>query len=471
MATPANTAVEFTDRTAPHFPRKDYWAVESGRELPNRGSVHKPGSLPLPCDIIWEKNVPVTLRDGATIYVDIYRPEGYSSVPAIISGGPYGKNGGPFSEFTDQAPFRFGIPQKSVSGFEKFEGLDPAIMCFHGYAMVHSDPRGVGRSDGNTIMTSAQDGRDNYDLVEFLAAQPWCNGRVSMAGNSWLTQTQWFCGAERPPHLACLAISEGWSDFYNDTACRGGVPYVGFWDWLLKKCTIGNGQVEDVTTMVQNHPLWNDYWEERRARLENINVPLLVVASWCSQLHTGGTFRGWQKTSSKQKWLRVHNSNEWPDLYAPANVEETRAFFDHFLKGHNNGWEYTPRVRVCVLNPGGKDVVNRPETSFPLEREKPTQLYLDATNHKMTADAPKSEKSVTFDAQSGSTTFSHVFSERAELTGYWGARLYVEAIGNNDIDLFVKWNKTDSKTGQTIEHVNIDVGHLQPNPEQARQKL
>lgn len=287
MSPHVNIVVKFAERLTPHFPFRAAWKVETATELLPKGSIRKPGALPLPCDILFEKNIKVTLRDGANIYIDVLRPPDHGAVPAIISGGPYGKNGGPFSDFTDIAPFRFGIPQHSVSGLEKFEGLYPAYWCFHGYAIVHPDPRGVGESDGDTVMPSTQDGKDNYDLIEYLAAQEWCNGKVSMAGNSWLTMTQWFAPAEQPPHLACIAPSEGLSDFYNDTAVRGGIPYVGFWNWLLKKCTIGRGRVEDVQAMARKYPFWNEYWEDRRAKLDQITVPMLLVASWCSQLHTG----------------------------------------------------------------------------------------------------------------------------------------------------------------------------------------
>ena len=51
---------------------------------------------------------------------------------------------------------------------------------------------------------------------------------------------------------------------------------------------------------------------------------------------------------STEKWLRIHNGQEWPDYYDEANVEDLRRFFDHYLKGMDNGWEQTPRVRVSA---------------------------------------------------------------------------------------------------------------------------
>lgn len=80
------------------------------------------------------------------------------------------------------------------------------------------------------------------------------------------------------------------------------------------KATRGLGRVEDFGAMAAKYPLWNQYWEDHKAKLANINIPIYVVASWTSVLHAGGTFHGWLGVSSKNKWLRVHNSNEWPGM-------------------------------------------------------------------------------------------------------------------------------------------------------------
>lgn len=463
--------VQFIDRQVPHTGMKQSWTTEIGVEILERGTIRKPGALPLPCNIIYDKHFPVTLRDGSKIYCDAFRPEVSVPIPAIICGGPYGKNGGPFSDFTDQAPFRFGIPQRSVSGLEKFEGVDPAYWCFHGYAVIHPDPRGVGSSEGDTYMSCKRDALDYYDLIEFLAEQKWCNGRVTMAGNSWLTQIQWFTAAEKPPHLTCICPSEGWSDFYNDTICRGGIPFSGFWEWLLRRCTVGRGRVEDVTAMIRDNPHWNEYWEERRAELEKINIPTLMVASWSSLLHTGGTFRAWETISSKEKWLRIHRTNEWPDLYDPTNVDEARKFLDHYMKDINNGWEYTPRVQMCVLNPGHEDVVNRPESSFPLEREQQICLFLDVHNRQLSESLPAKSQHAEISADQGSLIMQYKFLARTELSGHFYLRLFVEAVGSDDLDVFARWDKWNVEKDQAIEHVNVDVGYLQPDPEAAREKL
>ncbi len=67
------------------------------------------------------------------------------------------------------------------------------------------------------------EGQDGHDFVEQTAAQPWCSGRVALAGNSWLAIAQWFIAREHPPHLACIAPMEGLSDVLRENVGRGGI--------------------------------------------------------------------------------------------------------------------------------------------------------------------------------------------------------------------------------------------------------
>lgn len=117
----------------------DYPGFKPETKILPRGSVLKEGALALPCDILYERDISVQLRDGTTIYVDLYRPPGSEApqVPVIVCAGPFGKLGGFNRARFDQMPYRMGIPQCTVSSLEKFEGLDPAYWCLHGYAIAH----------------------------------------------------------------------------------------------------------------------------------------------------------------------------------------------------------------------------------------------------------------------------------------------------------------------------------------------
>ncbi|NED81413.1 hydrolase, partial [Streptomyces sp. SID11233] len=84
---------------------------------------------------------------------------------------------------------------------------------------------------------------------------------------------------------------------------------------LQENSFLGKGQKEDILSEAERHPLMDGLWENKIPAFENITVPAYVVASYSNTLHTAGTFRAWRRMASEQKWLRVHNSQEWPDYY------------------------------------------------------------------------------------------------------------------------------------------------------------
>ena len=67
-------------------------------------------------------------------------------------------------------------------------------------------------------------------------------------------------------------------------------------------------------------------------------MPAYIVASYSNSIHTPGTFRGWRRIGSAEKWLRIHNTMEWPDYYEASAEQDLLRFFDHYLKGIDNGW-------------------------------------------------------------------------------------------------------------------------------------
>lgn len=88
------------------------------------GSLRREGAKALTCDILLERDVPITLRDGVTIYADIFRPTTGEACPALLAWSPYGKEIG--GQMLDDVPARSGVPLDATSGLEKFEGPDPA---------------------------------------------------------------------------------------------------------------------------------------------------------------------------------------------------------------------------------------------------------------------------------------------------------------------------------------------------------
>ena len=315
--------------------------------------------------IICEQDIPVRLRDGTIIYTDIYRPEGESNIPCIVSWSYYGKRPGDgMSEWQVM-----GVPPGTISNMSKFESPDPGYWCRHGYAVANVDPRGVGHSEGDINLFGTQDAKDGYDFIEWVAQQHWCNGRVGMGGNSCVAMTQFRIAAQQPPHLVCIAPWEGTTDIYRESIYEGGIPALAFNEFIVSSLT-GPNKVEDLVEMGRRYPFMNAYWEDKIPDFSKIRVPIYACASW-SHFHLRGTFNAFKKIRSTKKWLRTHREQEWPDLYNPVNIEDLRRFYDRYLKNINNGWEMTPRYRIEVMDAFDCDYqTNRPENEFPLARTK-----------------------------------------------------------------------------------------------------
>lgn len=386
--------------------------------------------------ILCDQDVAVKMRDGVTIYVDIYRPEGESDIPAIMSWSPFGKRPGDgFDEWKIM-----GVPARAVSKMAKFESSDPAYWCHRGYAIVNVDPRGVGWSEGNINLFGTQIGRDGYDLTEWLAEQWWCNGRVGMSGNSAVAMSQWRVAAEQPPHLACIAPWEGTGDFFREGLFEGGIPAVSFWGGILNGVT-GDQYVDDYVTMAEKYPYWNGYWADKYPKWEKIRCPAYVCGCW-QHLHLRGSLDGFRKIRSPQKWLRVHRDFEWADMYCEEGLHDLERFFDRYLKDIYNGWELTPKVRIEVMD--SYELLyqkNRPEKEWPLARTQYTKLYLDAENAAMCPEPVAVESKTAYDAETGIATFDYKFNEETEITGYSKLHLWVEAQGHNQMDLFINMQK------------------------------
>ena len=434
---------------------------EPGTRVLPAGFQVDPQFLPLSVDIVFEKDVAVTLRDGARIYIDVFRPAGTEKAPVIVAWSPYGKSGGTAPKTTNLFNM-LGLNNGMLSGLAKFEGPDPAYWCAQGYAVCNPDARGVAHSDGDIAMIGRQEGMDCHDLIEWLAVQNWCNSKVAMSGTSYLAFSQWFTAAEQPPHLAAINPWEGLSDAYRDLSMRGGMPDLHFTK-RLQVNHVGKGQREDVFAEALRYPLANnELWEDKIARFDKITVPAYVVASYSNTLHTAGTFRAWRRMASEEKWLRIHNTQEWPDYYEEANKKDLLRFFDHYLKGVDNGWETTPRVRYSVHDFEGGDLINQPADQFPPKEVTNTKFYLNGRSRSLTSEAHPQEVAVAYDTEvdPGLASFTIRFDKETVMVGYPKVHLWVEAKGADDMDLFILVQKLDKHGSHLQQFIVPNQGAL-----------
>jgi predicted acyl esterase len=439
MAPPARTTQRWTfgNETIEVALRAANRPEDSGGRFP----PSEPGSS-VQDGIRVDRDLAVKLRDGVTIYCDVHRPEGATNLPAIIAWSPYGKRAGYAGQNLVQ-----GVPVNVYSAGTKAEGPDPDYWCRLGYAIVNPDARGSGNSEGVIQFWNSTEGKDAADLIEWVATQSWSSGKVGMAGSSWLAISQWLAAAEQPPHLTCIAPWEGMTDLYRHLSARGGIPEIGFMEFLMQNMC-GPGWSEDVRAMIDRHPLFDAYWADKAPVLERINVPTYITAGY-SHFHLWGSLEAFRRIGTEEKWLRAHRDFEWPDYYQPENVADLRLFFDRYLKGLHNGWEMTPRVRLDVMDYGDRDwATRRAETDFPLPGTIHKPLYLDGATGGLHSSPMPTESKLEYVADSGRAVFDMAFAEGTELTGYFKLRLWVEAQGHDDMDLFVVVQKID-------EHKNV----------------
>jgi putative CocE/NonD family hydrolase len=145
--------------------------------------------------MIAEKDVAVPMRDGVNLSVDIYRPDAKEKFPVLLAFAIYNKDlQGP--DIAEALP-----PQPSWSTLwaGPLEAGDTKFFVSRGYVHVIGSPRGVGKSD-----TGGSRQWDSYDLIEWIAQQPWCDGNVGMVGISGFGAEQLHVARQNPPHLKAI---------------------------------------------------------------------------------------------------------------------------------------------------------------------------------------------------------------------------------------------------------------------------
>jgi len=447
-----HTTVVF--RKLPERPAKGQWVEKAKKEgrLPvflddgfGDWPELNPCTYDVNADIVCDRDVEVVMRDGVKCYCDIYRPKDALNIPCIIGYSWFGKRQCSDDEDPEEISSyqTFGVPFGSYSKSGGFEVPDPEYWCYKGYAICKFDPRGTNNSEGDILVTTQQEARDAYDLIEFLARLPWSNGKIGMSGDSGPAVAQWKAASQKPPHLAAIAPWEGISDTYRELICIGGIPECGFNPYLCYSF-YGKNDMEDLYLNTKEHPEFDDYWEEKLPDLEAIDCPAYITAGW-THFHLRGSINGYRHISSKQKWIRIYRDFEWENYYKHEFIADLTLFFDRYLKGIRNGWESTPRVRLDVMDAYDYDFRKlRPEDDFPLPRTEYKKLYLDASRHSMDYSAPAKVSKIKYDALKGRSTFDIKFDEDTELTGYMKLHLFVETENNNDMDLFIAIQKLDA---------------------------
>ncbi|CAG8918563.1 unnamed protein product [Penicillium salamii] len=412
-------------------------------------------------DMIVQHDVAIRVRDGCTLYCDIYRPVTEEKVPAILAWSPFGKKHNGIN-MMKKVRWGVGVPDGCLSGLERFEGPDPAEYCPRGFAIVNVDARGAGDSDGSIVIMGSQEGEDGHDVIEALAKMTWCNGNLGLAGNSHLGIVQWFIAATQPPSLKAIAPWEACGDLYREQFVRGGAWDNGLFDLITRETIRGRHGLEDFKEMFNRSQTISPFWADKRAEISKIKIPTYVVASYSSFVHTMGSVRGWMELDTSDKWLRWDPYQEWYDLWVEKKSQnELAAFFSKFLKGEDNGWENTPHVRMASLNYGNvPPVYPIVVDDFPLPNTEYRELFFN-DNNSLTARPPPKEAFLSYNSESQSDPVDHAgftyqFEKKTRIMGLPKAVLHVSCDDLDDLVIYVLVRKLDLQ-GKEMIAVNIPL--------------
>jgi predicted acyl esterase len=397
---PVPVQIAYKPISKPEIGNNNYQGFKPGEsEVVKKGSKPYNGR-PLESDIRIDHDVEIIVRDGCRLYADIYRPADAKpdeKLPAVVSWSCYGKKYSAL-HMLPMCVWNCCVPKEALSGLEKFEGLDPVVWCPRGYAIISVDSRGTGNCDGSIPLMGSQDAEDCYDVIEALAAMPWSNGKVGMAGNSALAIIQWHVASLRPPHLAAIAPWEGSGDLYREQFCRGGVFSMSNFDLItthIIKTNNPGGGIEDMAEMYRRSPLSNAYWADKRPDMTQIECPVYISGSDFSSIHTMGSVRGWLEIPHDKKWIRWSPYQEWYELYmVDHSHKELMKYFDMYLKGVSNDWEKTPKVRWVALQFGDREatpnIANSTSATLLCLRSSSLLLKLSRTIRKTASQSPTS---------------------------------------------------------------------------------
>lgn len=421
--------------------------------------------------IIIERDVPIIMDDGVVLRADVFRPNTAEPVPVIMTLGPYGKGVRYQDHYKHSWDFLTQAHPDLLSGSHHrwltWETVDPEIWIPWGYAVVRVDSRGAGRSPGYLDILSPRETLDYYHAIEWAGTQAWSNGKVGLNGISYYAINQWHVAALQPPHLAAMIPWEGAADLYRDFFRHGGIlsnRFLETWyprqilsvqhgnpnaptDPWIEQSAAGPSclsEAERHTNRMATHANaaareMDDAWYRARSPdWSRVITPFLSAANWAGfGLHPRGNFSAFTGAASPQKWLEAHPGRHEEWFYLPYGMELQRRFFDHFLKGEDNGWDREPRVWLNIRRAFESTFELRKETEWPLERTAWTRLHLDATSATLSWTLPETEGSASFAAREEAICWmSPPLGHDIELTGPLSLTVHLSS-STSDADLFV----------------------------------
>ena len=253
-----------------------------------------------------------------------------------------------------------------------------------GYVHVIAQGRGAGLSQGQWQWFDEDERTDGYDLIEWIAAQPWCTGNVGMIGDSYWSWSQYAAAIAQPPHLKCICQQDATTDFYRDVCFQGGIyhhQFVTGWIAYHTAMLAWPGPVEgklppmNLNYEAHIHPCDGPFYRERSAwtKLDRIKVPVMSIAPQGGHMHFRGQLWGYPRINAPKKLMVVPPTGFWSHvryLTDRALNRQMLRWFDHWLKGIDTGIMAEPEV--AIFDSGTRQW--RYENEYPLKRTRVDEI-------------------------------------------------------------------------------------------------
>ena len=348
----------------------------------------------------------VPVRDGVELSLDLIRPDVPGTYPVVLLRTPYDKTGA-------RAPFLQELAKR-------------------GYIVALNDIRGRFNSDGE-FTPYIHDTEDGYDVIEWIAAQEWCDGNVGMAGGSCVARTQWLAAAANPPHLKAIVPVVSPPDAYLNEPITHGCFLLPVSEWMLWMGRRSWQLTEDdpIYTYMRpyfntlpladvakaagiqskwwdewmQHPNLDAYWKRGSYMRDwgQMSIAALNISGWWDMNFPGAhlNFAG-MREHARTDALRAgqkliigpwpHRVNQTRSLngldfgeQAVINLQEYQLrFYDRWLKGVQNGIDSEPPVHVFVL--GANEWWAEPDWPLPDAENVPFYFHSRGHANRLTGD-------------------------------------------------------------------------------------
>ncbi|MFK7893409.1 MAG: CocE/NonD family hydrolase [Granulosicoccus sp.] len=304
------------------------------------------------------ENTWIPLPDGTRLAVRIWLPDDAEQypVPAILEYLPYRKRDGTVAR----------------------DHLTHPYFAGHGYAGVRVDMRGTGDSEGVCLGEYLlQEQEDALVVIEWLASQPWCSGKVGMVGISWGGFNGLQLAARQPQALAAVITLCSTDDRYaDDIHFMGGCLLTEKLAWGATAFSIANTPPDPVIVgdrwrdmwqqRIDNNGLWMLDWFRHQRRdsfyehgsvcedYSAINIPVYAVGGWADG-YTNSVFRLLENLHGACKGLIGPWCHKYPHFASPGPrigfLQECLRWWDQHLKGIDTGIMSEPKLRAWIQEP------------------------------------------------------------------------------------------------------------------------